>query len=70
MCLKGLIAAAFGSSEPLMDPSAPSLHRKCTDSLIYKKSARWNTGWLAPARQCSEGLHNQFTFHVCVLKSA
>ena len=37
MYLKGLIAAAFGSPEPLMDPSAPSLHRKCTDSLIYKK---------------------------------
>ena len=38
MCLKGLIAAAFESSEPLrgglMDVSAPSLHRESTDSLI------------------------------------
>ena len=38
--LKGLIAAAFESSEPLyllglkIDVSAPSLHRESTDSLI------------------------------------
>ena len=34
MCLKGLIAAAFESSEPL-HLSAPSLHRESTDSLIH-----------------------------------
>ena len=39
MCLKGLIAAAFESSEPLHflrlnGVSAPSLHRESTDSLI------------------------------------
>ena len=38
MFLKGLIAAALESSEPLhfglMGVSAPSLHRESTDSLI------------------------------------
>ena len=45
MCLKGLVTAAFGSSEPFcMEKwavwksgrvvSAPSLHRKSTDSLM------------------------------------
>ena len=39
-CLKGLIAAAFDSSEPLlllglMGVSAPSLHIESTDSMIH-----------------------------------
>ena len=39
MFLKGLIVAAFESSEPLyllglIGVSAPSLHRECTNSLI------------------------------------
>ena len=34
MCLKGLIAVAFESSEPLYLVSVPSLHRESTDSLI------------------------------------
>ena len=39
MCLKGLIAAAFKSSEPLhllrLGVSVPSLHRESADSLIH-----------------------------------
>ena len=40
MFLKGLIAAALESSEPLylMGVSAPSLHRESTDSLIIDYS--------------------------------
>ena len=40
MCLKGLVTAVFGSSEPFYMEnghvmSASSLHRESTDSLIY-----------------------------------
>ena len=39
MYLKGLVTAAFGSSEPFYFGkwAAPSLHRESTDSLIYFK---------------------------------